>query len=199
MTWKEQSRLIERQARAAAEKLEVEKRKKEAMEASNEQRGITKVDATRRSSTPPKAARSTQIMSPTLKADANAAKTFPAPDTSSPPSSRKSKHAGFPIRTRRTASPRSRIALRRAAVTSPRRLRPVVQQFSPKSGLIETPKSTKSKDETTPAPKAKVLSSKRQWTPQSRRVGMIALKKGMTVVWDEMGIRVPVTVLQVST
>jgi large subunit ribosomal protein L3 len=46
--------------------------------------------------------------------------------------------------------------------------------------------------------KAKVYSQERVWTPTSRRTGLIALKKGMSVVWDEQGIRVPVTVLQIQ-
>ena len=47
-------------------------------------------------------------------------------------------------------------------------------------------------------PDGKGLTAPRTWTPQSRRVGLIAIKKGMTAIWDEKGIRVPITVLQVS-
>lgn len=36
-----------------------------------------------------------------------------------------------------------------------------------------------------------------QWTTDSVRTGVIAKKKGMTSVWSESGIRMPVTVLQV--
>ncbi|KAG8828018.1 54S ribosomal protein L9, mitochondrial [Serendipita sp. 399] len=43
-------------------------------------------------------------------------------------------------------------------------------------------------------PVVKISSQPREWTPQSRRVGLIALKKGMTTIWDDMGLRVPVTV-----
>ena len=37
-----------------------------------------------------------------------------------------------------------------------------------------------------------------QWTTDSVRTGVIAKKKGMTSVWSETGIRMPVTVLQVK-
>lgn len=37
-----------------------------------------------------------------------------------------------------------------------------------------------------------------QWTTDSVRTGVIAKKKGMTSVWSETGIRMPVTVLQVN-
>ena len=36
-----------------------------------------------------------------------------------------------------------------------------------------------------------------EFTPQSVRTGLIARKKGMTSMWDETGIRMPITVLQV--
>ncbi|CAG7851441.1 50S ribosomal protein L3-2, chloroplastic Flags: Precursor [Serendipita indica DSM 11827] len=48
------------------------------------------------------------------------------------------------------------------------------------------------------SPDGKGLTAPREWTPKSRRVGLIAVKKGMTAIWDEKGIRVPVTVLQVE-
>lgn len=37
-----------------------------------------------------------------------------------------------------------------------------------------------------------------EWTVNSIRTGVIARKKGMTSVWSESGVRMPVTVLQVN-
>lgn len=37
-----------------------------------------------------------------------------------------------------------------------------------------------------------------QWTIDSIRTGVIAKKKGMTSIWSETGVRLPVTVLQVK-
>ncbi|KAF8163386.1 translation protein [Crassisporium funariophilum] len=52
------------------------------------------------------------------------------------------------------------------------------------------PSSTSS---TTPSP-----TTSPKWSPDSIRTGLIARKRGMTAIWNDQGVRVPVTVLQLE-
>ena len=171
MTWKEQSRLIEKEAAKAR----LEKRTREASaktdDAKMPKKTVESTSSVRRERVLASAAAPQKVVKPVAKA------------TSSPEPS-------LPQAILKTSGI-STLGRRRTLVSQ--RARPLIRQASPKSGLVDLSASS-----STPTSKAKVLSSRRTWTPQSRRVGLIALKRGMSVVWDEMGIRVPVTVLQVE-
>ena len=41
-------------------------------------------------------------------------------------------------------------------------------------------------------------SEPKKWHANSIRTGLIARKRGMTAVWNDQGVRVPVTILQAS-
>lgn len=60
-----------------------------------------------------------------------------------------------------------------------------------KTAAIHTTKATQQAAPTDDAPSS-------LWTPQSIRTGVIARKKGMTSMWDDNGVRMPITVLQAS-
>ncbi|KDQ17868.1 hypothetical protein BOTBODRAFT_29171 [Botryobasidium botryosum FD-172 SS1] len=48
-----------------------------------------------------------------------------------------------------------------------------------------------------PVPEAAEASTQ-QWSPLSKRTGVIARKRGMTAMWDSNGARIPLTILQIE-
>ena len=83
-----------------------------------------------------------------------------------------------------------------------RHQRPVLGRFSTGSNSSNTAADLQSNEEHPPgeAPPpgstGEALGLKGEWTPQSRRTGVIAVKLGMTQVWNKDGFPMAVTVLQ---
>ena len=48
------------------------------------------------------------------------------------------------------------------------------------------------------APEAQQLVPRRDWSPSSRRVGVVGMKCGMTHDWSASGVRVPITVVELQ-
>eukprot|EP00128_Syssomonas_multiformis_P003837 Colp12_sorted_trinity150504_noHs@27707 len=67
--------------------------------------------------------------------------------------------------------------------------------FSTQSVLLDAKKSNGDKPKFVNKPTVKINT---QWSPSSRRTGVIAIKKGMMTLYDNWGRQVPVTVLQLE-
>ncbi|KAG7092559.1 hypothetical protein E1B28_008908 [Marasmius oreades] len=50
-----------------------------------------------------------------------------------------------------------------------------------------------------PTPNSTDFAAPQKWHPHSIRTGVIARKRGMTSVWNDQGVRIPVTVLQLES
>ena len=69
--------------------------------------------------------------------------------------------------------------------------------YSTAAQANEDDKVDRSDETPPPGSTAETMELKKEWTPQSRRTGVIAVKLGMTQLWNKEGFPLAVTVLQV--